>query len=444
MTRSNLLQALFALGKAAQSFRQNEIDLTLQKIQGLVMTANIYTNGSSIVNTIKDQFLLDPSVIYLNHGSFGACPRPVFEVYQDWQRRLERQPVEFLDRRAAKLLAESRARLAAYLGVETDEVVYFTNPTTAINMVALNIARRRNMSADLSFVPLGEGDEILTTDHEYGAMDRAWGYVCRQIGAAYVHKPVPLPIDKASDFVDSFWEGVNHRTRVIFLSHITSPTALIFPAAEICRRARLEGILSVVDGAHAPGQIELDLKQIGADIYAGACHKWLCAPKGSAFLYSRKKIQNMLDPLVVSWGYESEKPGSSRFVDYHEWQGTRDLAAFLSVPAAIDFQAQNDWETVRRRCHDLAEQTRQRLNNLTGLESICPADWFCQMFTARLPPKTNLERLKTRLYQDFHVEAPVFTWNDQKMIRVSIQGYNDERDADELVEALGSLLESTA
>ena len=380
---------------------------------------------------LKSRFLLDPDVIFLNHGSFGACPKPVFEAYQKWQRELERQPVEFLNRRAIGLLAEARARLAAYLGVATDEVVYFPNPTTALNMVA--------RSLDLS-----PGDEILTTDHEYGAMDRTWRFVCRKTGARYVQQPIPLPVTSHTDFVETFWAGVTERTRVVFISHITSPTALAFPVQEICRRARDAGLLSIVDGAHAPGQIPLNLATLGADVYAAACHKWLCAPKGSAFLYVRPEVQGMLEPLVVSWGWESERPSDSQFVDHHEWQGTRDLAAFLSVPAAIEFQAQHDWEAVRQRCRALASQTRQRLNALTGLDPICPdsAEWFVQMFAARLPD-VDLDRLKERLYDEFRIEVPLFKWNGQPLIRVSFQAYNSQADADALVEALAQLLPFT-
>jgi isopenicillin-N epimerase len=214
----------------------------------------------------KDLFLLDSSVIFLNHGSFGACPRPVFETYQAWQRELERQPVEFLGRRAPDLLCEAREKLAAYLNVAAEEVVFFPNPTSAINMVARSLDLR-------------PGDEILTTDHEYGAMDRTWRFICRQTGARYVQKPIPLPVTTQADFVERFWAGVNARTRCVFISHITSPTALIFPAAEICRRAREEGITSIVDGAHSPGQIPLDLGEIGADLYTGACQNGYAHPR---------------------------------------------------------------------------------------------------------------------------------------------------------------------
>ena len=465
----------------------------------------------------KADFLLDPTVHFLNHGSFGACPRPVFEAYQQWQAELERQPVEFLGRRAGELLAASRAALAAYLGIAADDLVYFPNPTTAINAVARNVARlsgsnrkggarpigtgthgdshpgrdvlgiQARKSAPIS-VPLQNlrsvfdpadsplrlqpGDEILTTDHEYGAMDRTWRYLCDQTGIRYVQQPIPLPVTTHADFVERFWTGVTPRTRIIFISHITSATALTFPAVEICRRARQAGILTIVDGAHAPGQIPLNLAELSADIYTGACHKWLCAPKGTAFLYVRRELQPWLEPLIVSWGWESDKPGPSPFVDWHEWQGTRDLAAYLSVPAAIRYQAEHDWDAVRERCHALAVETRQRIEALTGLPAICPDDtlpqsgnrearlpdapdagsaeasipvhsarstWFTQFFAARLP-ECDLDALKARLYAEDRVEVPIHRWNGIPLVRVSFQAYNDRVDADALLAGLARLL----
>lgn len=386
---------------------------------------------------MKASFLLDPDLHFLNHGSFGACPRPVFEVYQRWQAELERQPVAFLGRRVNDLLAESRAALAAALGAAADDLVYFPNPTTALNMVIRNLAR-----ADCP-VRLRAGDEIVTTDHEYGALERTWRYVCGQTGARYAPQPIPLPVTTPADFVERLWAGVTARTRVIFLSHITSPTALIFPAAEICRRARAAGILTIVDGAHAPGQVALDLAAVGADIYAGACHKWLCAPKGAAFLHARPEVQPWLEPLVTSWGWEAERPGPSRFVDWHEWQGTRDVAAFLSVPAALRFQQEHDWPAARRRCHALAAATRDRIDALTGLPPICPPDWFAQFFAARLP-ECDLDVLKARLVDEYRVEVPLVRWNGQPFVRVSFQAYNTEADADALVAGLARLLAELA
>lgn len=381
------------------------------------------------MTSLKELFLLDPEIIFLNHGSFGACPRPVFEVYQAWQRELERQPVAFLGRNANALMAEARSKLAEYLGVASDEIVYFSNPTTAINMVVRSL-------------DLKPGNEILTSDHEYGAMDRTWNFYCRRTGAKYIHHEISLPVSSQAEFEENFWSGVTERTRVIFLSHITSPTALIFPLEEICRRARQAGLLTIIDGAHAPGQIQLNLHELGADIYTGACHKWLMAPKGAAFLYTRPEVQAWLDPLVVSWGYESDIPGASQFIDYHEWQGTRDISAFLSVPAAIEFQSQYNWEPVRQGCHELARQTRQQINALTGLPAICPDDgWFNQMMTVRLPENTDLDGLKSRLLEDYHIELPMIHWNESKFMRISFQGYNTQADSDALLQALKELID---
>ena len=259
-----------------------------------------------------------------------------------------------------------------------------------------------------------------------------------------MRQPIALPVDTHEAFIEAFWQGFNARTKVVFISHITSPTALTFPVQEICRRAREAGVLSIVDGAHAPGHIPLDLATLGADIYTGACHKWLCAPKGTAFLYARREIQHLLEPLVISWGWEAEEPSASQFIDHHEWQGTRDPSAFLTVPAAIDFQSQQGWDLVRQRCHQLARTTRRRIQALTNLPPICPDDagWFNQMFAARLP-NVDLDALKQLLLEEFRIEVVVRSWNDQPLIRVSFQGYNDAADADNLIEALGVLLPQT-
>lgn len=385
------------------------------------------------MQTIKDEFLLDDSVIYLNHGSFGACPKPVFETYQDWQRQLELQPVEFLGRRAKDLLAQARSVLAEYLHTRPEDLVYTPNPTTAINMVVRSL-------------DLAPGDEILTSDHEYGAMDRTWRFICQKTGAQYIQRSIPLPIGTHAEFADYFMDGVTPRTRVIFLSHITSPTALIFPVTEICRRARELGITTIIDGAHAPGQLSLDLSEINPDIYTGACHKWLCAPKGSAFLFAHPDIQEGLEPLIFSWGYQSDRPGPSRFIDYHEWQGTRDLAAFLSVPRAIQYQQENNWAEVRQRCHALAIKAHTRINSLTGLEALSPpsSEWFQQMVAVRLPPAVDPEQISTYLYDQHRIEVLAQTWHDQPLLRVSFQAYNQESDLDALLEALESYFQVQA
>jgi len=388
------------------------------------------TRHSRGTMSLRQDFLIDPEITFLNHGSFGACPRPVFEAYQNWQLALEHQPVEFLGRRAISLLAEAREILADYLGCQGDDLVYFPNPTTAINMVVRSL-------------DLKPGDEILTTDHEYGAMDRTWRFICKITGAKYVQQSISLPVSTHDEFLNTFWTGVTARTRLIFMSHITSPTALIFPIQGVCRRAREAGILSIIDGAHAPGQIPVNLKEIDADIYTGACHKWMLAPKGSSFLYARPEIQGQLAPLVVSWGYDAD-PGfgsGNPFIDYHEWQGTRDLSAYLTVPTAIGYMADHYWDQVRKDCHKLALKTRQQINALTGNPPICPPDerWLGQMFTARLPD-LDAQALKMKLFDPYKIEVPLTRWNDQNFIRVSVQGYNTEGDMDALLGALGDLL----
>ena len=379
---------------------------------------------------MKDLFLLDPEINFLNHGSFGACPRPVFEAYQTWQLELERQPVDFMTRQANDLLVQAREDLSTFIGCNADEVVFTTNPTTAVNMLVRNLK-------------LAPGDEILTTDHEYGAMDRTWRYISKRTGAHYRQQAIPLPVKTKEDFVETFWSGVTPRTKVIFISHITSPTGLIFPVEEICRKARSKGILTIVDGAHVPGQIPLNLRQIGADFYTGACHKWLMAPKGSAFLYARREHHAWIDPLIVSWGYESEPEFSSgsRFIDYHQWQGTRDLAAFLATSAAIQFHREFAWDAVSDRCHHLVRDIRRRVNAITGLEPICPetSKWFAQMSAIRLP-EVDCKHLQDKLWGSYRIEVPTMNWNGIPLIRVSVQGYNDQSDADALITALEEIL----
>ena len=387
-----------------------------------------------MTNSLRDHFLLDPDVVFLNHGSFGATPRPVFEAYQEWQRRLEWQPVQFLGSDIGRYLAEAREALGRYLNVAADELVYVPNATFAINVVARSLQ-------------LGPGDEVLSTDHEYGACENAWGYMSRERGFRYVQRPIPLPLPDEADIVELLWDGVTSRTKVIFISHITSPTAVRFPVEALCARARDAGILTVIDGAHAPGQIPLDLTAVGADFYAGNCHKWLCAPKGSGFLHTRLEAQRLIQPLIVGWGWGEERTFSfgSDYLDYLQYPGTNDYAAYLATPAAIDFQARHDWDAVRERCHELAAEGIDRINRLTGLPSPYPQqNCFHQMAIAALPPIADLPAFKRRLYDEFRVEIPCVQWNGRPFIRISIQGYNGRVDVDALLVALEGLLARAA
>lgn len=376
---------------------------------------------------LRSLFLLDSCIHFLNHGSFGACPRPVFEDYQSWQRELERQPVLFLGRNFPVLDHQVREALAAYLHTRADNLALVPNATHGVNVLAHSLH-------------LAPGDEVLTTDHEYGACEATWEFYCQRWGAKYVRQALRLPVRSKDELLDQFWEGVTQRTRVIFLSHITSPTALTLPVEEICIRARREGILTIVDGAHAPGQIELDLEAVGADFYTGNCHKWMLSPKGAAFLYARPEVQRLIEPLVVSWGYRNRT--GSPLVDYLQWTGTHDPAAALTVPSAIRFMEEQHWDEVRRICHERLRWTVERVCALAGKDPLYPldSDLYHQMAIAPLPETTDLQRLKDRLYEEFQVEVPLIEWNGNKFLRVSVQGYNTQEDVEALCQGLEALL----
>ncbi len=375
----------------------------------------------------RADFLLDPDIVFLNNGSFGAVPRVVQEGYERLQRDMERNPVAWLQRRAPELMADARARVARYVGTATDDIVFFPNPTTAVNMVARTLH-------------LAAGDEIVSTDHDYGAMFRTWTRLCREVDAKYVRVHLPLPFTTDDDYIERVWSAVTPRTRVLFLDQLTSATSLILPVDELCRRARAADIISIVDGAHVPGHLPLDIPAIGCDIFTGALHKWLCAPKGCSFLYARKEVQSWLKPLVTSWGWESDHPTDSQFIDYHEWQGTRDLSPFLAAPLAIDFCNAHDWPAVQAEGHSLAVLTRDRINELTGLESISPDDHIGQMASIRLPDYIDPIALKAQLFDEYFVEAPLPVVNRESFIRVSFAAYNTEADSDAVVAALKSSL----
>ncbi len=391
-------------------------------------------NRNEDARTMRNHFLLDPDLVFLNHGSFGACPREVFRAYRHWQLELERNPVAFLGRRSAALLLNARQALAKLLGAAADDLVFVPNATTGVNTVARSLARS---------LPLNPGDEVLTTDHEYGACDAVWRFVCAERGAVYRAVPLPLPFD-ADDAVQRISAALSPRTRVLYLSHISSTTALTLPVAPLCAEARRRGITTVIDGAHAPGQIELDLDSLGADFYTGNCHKWLCAPKGSAFLHARPASHADLHATVMSWGYAAGDGGHSGFDAYTgrtllerrlQWQGTRDIAAFLAVPAAIDFQQRHDWPALRQHCHALAIDTRNRVLARNGLPPIAADGAHAQMVP--IPVRTDAgDALRRWLFEQRRIEVPVTRHGEQSFVRVSVQAYNTQADLDALVSAL--------
>jgi isopenicillin-N epimerase len=365
---------------------------------------------------LRREFLLDPEIAFLNHGSFGSCPQPVFERYQAWQRELEREPIDFLDRRLPALLDEARAALAEYVGCPAEDLAFVQNATTGVNLAARSLA-------------LEPGDEVLATDLEYGACDLAWEWVCDRAEARYVRAPIPLPPGGPTEVVDGLFARASERTRAVFVSHVASTTGLILPVEEIVARARELGLVTIIDGAHAPAQVRLDLAALGADFYSGNAHKWLGAPKGAGLLNVRPELHDRVDAAIVSWGYREGTSFSERL----EKQGTRDPAAWLAVPDAIRFQADRDWDTVRDRSHLLACEARQELCDLLGTELLAPDSMVAQMAAVRLPRPAP--ELSERLFARHRVEIPVGGAEDD-VLRLSVAAYTTRDEIDRLLAAL--------
>lgn len=378
----------------------------------------------------RADFQLEPGLVFLNHGSFGAVPAAVERAASELRAAMERNPVEWLGRRSDELLAAARQRLAGFLGASPDDVVFFPNPTTAINMVVRSLR-------------LAPGDEVLTTDHEYGACMRTWAKWCGETDTRLVVAPIAVPVADAGTLVDHIWSHVTERTRVLFISHLTSATALVLPVAALCERARQRGILTIVDGAHVPAHLDLDLGSLGADVYTGALHKWLCAPKGCSFLYATPRVQEWLQPLVVSWGWESDDPSGSRFVDHHQWQGTRDLTPFLAVDAALRFAESFDWAAMRAQQHRMAVRARDAIDAIAGVPPVCPGttEWLGQMAVGQLPVDVDTEALMQGLLTRHRIEARCHRWGHLALLRVSCAAYTTDDEIDALIGALPDEIE---
>jgi len=384
------------------------------------------------MSNIKSQFLLRDDVTFLNFGSFGACPKPIFERYQQYQLELEQEPVQFITVTGLQYLKQSREALAAYINCPADDVVYVTNPSYAVNIIAKSF----NLQKD---------DEILTTNLEYGACDRAWNYYCKKVGAKYIRQPITLPIPSKEDLVNEFFKGLTSKTKLVFISHLTSSTGLRMPVEEICAIAKQKGILTFVDGAHAPGQLPLNLQTLQADIYTGACHKWMMTPKGSSFLYVKNEHQHLFDPLIVSWGYQSTAPSQSQFLDYHQMQGTRDFSAFLCIPNAIEFMQQNNWSAVSKTCKEMVQQNAPRFCKLLKATPTAPItdDFICQLYSTPIKTKQPLE-LHRHFFNQYKIEVPVMPHGDNVFLRYSIQAFNTQNDLDKLYNAVEDIIKTTS
>ena len=375
---------------------------------------------------MKDWFLLDPDIAFLNHGSYGACSKPVFKEYQDWQRKLENQPVQFMTNQVYSALEKSREAMSQFVGCDEDELVFFQNPTTAVTNVIYNL-------------DLKPGDEVLMSNHEYGALVRAWKMWGKKTGVNIIQQDILTPVTTEENFIEDFWKGVTPQTKVIFLSHITSSTALIFPIEKIIKLAKEENILTIIDGAHVPAQIPLNIHELKCDFYTGACHKWLCAPKGSSFLFVKKEHQDWVKPVVVSWGKDGDDPTPSEFIQNFQWQGTRDMSAFLTIPTAINFYIK-EIRPYQAACKKIIQDTYSEFSSVLNTEPISAGkEWLAQLVAHPLP-KNIPSNLKKRLWEEYQIEIPVFEWNGQAYVRVSIQVYNTQKDVDLLMSALRSLI----
>ena len=377
------------------------------------------------MNDIKQNFLLDKNITFLNHGSYGSCPIPVFEDYQKWQRKLEKQPVEFLTNDLWEALKHSRVTLSKFVGCDEDEVLFFSNPTSAIANV-------------INSLNLNDGDEVLMTDHEYGALVRQWNLWGEKNNVKIKQQKVPVPVTSKDMFINNFWRGVSKKTKVIFISQITSPTAIIFPVKEIVDLAKNKGILTIIDGAHVPGHIDLNIHSLGCDFFTGAIHKWLCGPKGSSFLFVKKSHQDWVKPIIYSWGKDGNDPGPTEFLQDFQWQGTRDMSSFLTIPKAMDFFGRHI-QPNQEYCRKMTLEVFSNFISMLGTEPLTTGcQWIGQMVSHPLPVDAPLE-IKNILMEKYKVEIPIFEWNGNRYIRSSFQVYNEKKDIDSLMSALDSI-----
>ncbi len=376
---------------------------------------------------LRSEFLLDADIHYLNHGSFGACPREVFEDYQNWQRILEQNPIDYFTRQLKGLfgkeasgpLEKARTELAHFVNGDAKGLIFTPNVTVALNAIAHSIQLQAN-------------EEVLTTDHEYGTIVATWARKCAQNDAVLTKVEIDLPVTTQAEFVDYFWKQVTPRTKVILMSHITSATALVLPVKEICARARKAGIITVIDGAHAVGQIDLDLEDIDADFYTSNCHKWLLTPKGTAFLHVHTSRREAFEPLIISWAEINQPSFSLR----HEMWGTRDMAAFLCIPTALKFRAKHDWPTRMSESRKLLYGYRELFATSFKRDLICNESWLAQLASVLLPTDSNPGELWQYLWEEYKIEAMITKWREDTILRLSFNAYNTSDEMDLLFQAI--------
>jgi isopenicillin-N epimerase len=388
----------------------------------------------------RTHWSLDPEVLFLNHGSFGACPTAVLKHQSELRARLEAEPVRFLHREVEPLLDEARAALAAFLDAEPDDLAFVTNTTTGVNTVLRS----------LRFAP---GDELLTTDQEYNASRNALEFAASQWGAKVVVAKLPWPVPSAQALVDAVLAHVTPRTRLLLVDHVSSQTAVVMPVARLIAALRERGVETLVDGAHAPGMLPLSMRSLGAGYYTGNCHKWLCAPKGAAFLHVRRDLQAGIKPLVISHGHNSGRTDRSRFRLDFDWMGTHDPSAALCVPQALKVVGglvPGGWPEVMESNRRKALAARKLLCERLGREPACPEELVGSMAVVALPdgfpvpptPPLFVDPLHLRLFEEHRIEVPIVPWPQapQRHVRVSAQLYNTHAEYQALADALDALL----
>ncbi len=375
----------------------------------------------------KSAWDLRGDTTYLNHGSFGPSPQPVLQAYRDCQARIENQPMDFFVSIFPEALLDARQRLADFLGAQAEDLVFVENATQAMNVVANSF-------------PLASQDQVLLTNHEYGAVQRIWQLTCERVGAEVATVDLPDCFETTQEVVDTILAACTDRTRLLVISHITSPTAVTLPVQEICEGARQRGIQVCIDGPHAPAQVPVNLETLGCDYYCASCHKWLSAPFGTGFLYVAREHQFRQRPLTLSWG-QLPPEEVSHWSDEFLWSGTRDPSAYLAVPAAIDFMENVGLRDFQEAGHALAQYARQQLIELTGEEPMVVDDpcWYGCMAQHPLPPGDARE-LQTSLWKQYGIEVPIVDWNQRRFVRVSCHLYNDQSQVDRLMVALRELL----
>ncbi len=364
---------------------------------------------------IQKYWSLDPKITFLNHGSFGACPLPVMEFQQALRKRIERQPLQFFGRDLEGLLDRARIELAQFMGAEAEDLVFVPNATTGINTV-------------LRSLRFESGDELLTTNQEYNACRNALNFVSDRSGATVVVAEVPYPIAHLDQIIEPILKAVTPKTRLALLDHVISQTGLVFPIAHLIQALNDRGIDTLIDGAHAPGMVELDLKKLGATYYTGNCHKWLCAPKGAAFLYVRRDRQAEIRPLTISHGANSPRSDRSRFHLEFDWTGTDDPTAYLSVPEAIRFMGSllpGGWTELMTQNRAKALAARQILSQILQVSVPSPDEMIGALATLPLPNGSYME-LQDALLEQFGIEVPIVPYpaSPKRLVRISAQIYN--------------------